>query len=808
MVRIPLVDTFRYIHEPLPIADSMLPMLGNAELVDALHDRILHSTGGAFLVTGFRGVGKSTVILRTLERLSLQSRPDEIVVPVVISVARATDIDRLLFAITRRIFERLHDEGLFERLSPEFQQSLLLAYMRTSLAFKETQSDAIERAGAISVGIGRTAKAPLASLTASAKRTRSLATEAQFLAYSETDVEHDIMRMVSLLNNSESLRPKGRARWRWPWSRSTRGRIRLVVVLDEADKLTATDSGLEMIEKILGGLKNVLTMPGAHYLLVAGPDLHDHAIKDVARGNSIYESIFGWRLYVPCTWSAVDDLLDTLIQHDDKSEHHLGHFRDYLQFKARGIPRRLLQEFNSFVVWGSDGPFICISDHDLERVVFYARLEGILRQFIEDQRAPKDSLFAIDIDIDRHRLGVYYVMDWVLRSEGEPFTPGELAAGKGRMDLDPLIQSPVNTVSKFLEHLEGQGIVESIRSANPQEALLNEQRAVRGAVYKLSASIRKVLLELAASNESERAALNISAGTLVASADAGSAGLLPVVRVLADRYEIREAIGMGGMGTVYRGYDRLLDRPVAVKALREVDYDRSSMRERIEREAHLAEQLRHPQIVRTYDVVKNPEIGTAIVMELLEGPDLDGLVYRDGPLPEPSIVAIGLRIAEALSYLKENGIARIDLKPSNIRIERDRGPVILDFGIAVKTGQDRLTDTGEVLGTLAYASPDLIKYNDPDHLVDIWALGMVLFYCAAGDTPYFSDPDPMSVIHRTLYEDIDVSVLPVSDELQSIIGKALKRDRAERYQTANEFYDELKQTEAAQVMESKTKRLR
>ncbi|MEV0647554.1 hypothetical protein AB0I28_20035 [Phytomonospora sp. NPDC050363] len=105
---------------------------------------------------------------------------------------------------------------------------------------------------------------------------------------------------MSLLhrNGSAGLAPKSRFRRLWPWHKPARARLRLVVVLDEADKLTDADSGLEVIERILSGIKNVLTMPGVHFLVVAGPDLHDRAVADAARGNSIYESIFGWRLYV------------------------------------------------------------------------------------------------------------------------------------------------------------------------------------------------------------------------------------------------------------------------------------------------------------------------------------------------------------------------------------------------------------------------------------------------------------------------------------------------------------------------------
>src|ERR1700722_10616672 len=345
VLEVPLKQTFRYVHEPLRIEETAIPLMGNQELAPELRDRILHSRGGTFLVTGFRGVGKSTVVLRALDVLAQESRDSEILVPVVLSVARATDTDRLLFAVVRRVFESLNDQGLMERLPASVQRSLLLAYMRTSLAFKQTRSDSLQTGGSIG-GSGTPGGMVVPSLSLSAQRTRSLATEAQFLAYSETDVEHDIMRIVSLLDHDGQVRlaSGGRLRRVWPWPRPLRARIRLVVVLDEADKLTNSEPGLLAAEALLGSIKNVLTMTGAHFILVAGPDLHDRVIKDAARGNSVYESVFGWRMYVPCSWNAVDILMDGVLSEETATRPDaVAVFTDYLRFKARGVPRRLLQ---------------------------------------------------------------------------------------------------------------------------------------------------------------------------------------------------------------------------------------------------------------------------------------------------------------------------------------------------------------------------------------------------------------------------------------------------------------------------------
>ncbi|MEV7240058.1 hypothetical protein AB0N92_02180 [Streptomyces sp. NPDC093248] len=128
------------------------------------------------------------------------------------------------------------------------------------------------------------------------RRTRSRTTEAAFLAYSETDVEHDLVRIIQLLSGRDG-RPALRGRLR---RARPRLRIHPVVVLDEIDKLTDDgDDAIADLERLLGSLKNVLTARGAHFILVAGPDLNDRALTDADRGNGLYESVFAWRMYVP-----------------------------------------------------------------------------------------------------------------------------------------------------------------------------------------------------------------------------------------------------------------------------------------------------------------------------------------------------------------------------------------------------------------------------------------------------------------------------------------------------------------------------
>ena len=139
-------------HHPFAAQEDGLPLLGNEEVVLALVERILHSNGGAFLLTGFRGVGKTTVILNALEHLRAELG-DGSVVPVFLNVARPKTTEELLFEVIRRLFEALVDGGVLGQLPEEIQRQLILAYTRTSLSFTQTQGSATERAGGFGIGI-------------------------------------------------------------------------------------------------------------------------------------------------------------------------------------------------------------------------------------------------------------------------------------------------------------------------------------------------------------------------------------------------------------------------------------------------------------------------------------------------------------------------------------------------------------------------------------------------------------------------------------------------------------------------------
>lgn len=792
--RIALDGDFRYVHEPMVGDVGPIPFLGEGVVIEGLKDRILHSDGGSFLVTGFRGAGKTTAVLRTLDDVEA-IEPDSLdYLAVVLNVARPVTLDQLLFEVVRRLFEALIDTKILEDLSPDVRRALVLAYARTSLSFKETRSESTDRTRTF----GLAAAAPPApiigalkpTLGFSRKRTDAMAMEASFLAYSHGDVEHDFMRILDLLNRPQAppsgrgrrmLRRLGGAR-RVPW----RGRV--VVVLDELDKLTGSEAGQKTIGELLTGLKNILTTRHAHFIFVGGPELHDAAILDASRGNSVYESVFAHEAYVPCLWGAADDLLGHVVAPGAPEEPVREVIRDYLDYKSRGIPRLLLRELNELVRWCYEGPYLSLGPATAARIEFYAELQRIVREFIE--RTEDEELFTLPIDLDRSRLGTYYLTDSILRHRRGDFSASEIVAHLGSDAAGWFSMASAEKAERLLEHLVAAGIVRI--TWDPSTGTLIED-APQERRFELEPRVRRQLAALIRDDTRIRAELSTDGKIATGAVSEPALGT-----VHGGRYLLQDIVGRGGMGTVYRADDVLLRRLVAIKIL-EAESLRSDKRarSRFRREADVASRLDHPGIVNTYEIFEEADGRLGIVMQLIAGTNLRRLI----PLATGQAVEIALRLLDALDYLHHEGMARIDLKPDNIIVREPLVPVIVDLGLVKPTDRgDEGFDTmeglpvgsaGPMIGTPAYMAPEQVRGQPVDIRSDLHALGLVIFEMITGVQAY-ADDATMRVLMRIVQEDVDVDRLTVSPELRAVVAKATARAVEERYQTPADMREALR----------------
>ena len=272
--------------------------------------------------------------------------------------------------------------------------------------------------------------------------------------------------------------------------------------------------------------------------------------------------------------------------------------------------------------------------------------------------------------------------------------------------------------------------------------------------------------------------------------------------LLGGRYRLDAQIGRGGMSTVYRAFDIVLERPVAIKLMhREIASD-SDQLERFRREARSVAQLNDPHVVTVIDAGEEPSpdgdhpgmdggvgggVGTPyIVLEYVEGETLKDLIRREGPLEIPQAIAYAIEIARALGAAHEHHIVHRDVKPQNVLISVEGGAKITDFGIARTLTEEGLTMAGRVLGTTDYVSPEQALGQPVTGQSDLYSLGVVLYEMLTGQVPFHGDT-PVAVAMRHVREDVpDVQLLrpEVSAATASVIDRAVSKDLAHRFPDA------------------------
>ena len=283
----------------------------------------------------------------------------------------------------------------------------------------------------------------------------------------------------------------------------------------------------------------------------------------------------------------------------------------------------------------------------------------------------------------------------------------------------------------------------------------------------------------------------------------GTEGTAPDVGMIGQKishYTIVDELGSGGMGVVYRAMDRRLDRSVALKFLSEELSRDAQAVERFHREARAASALNHPHICSVYDVGEHGG-RHFIVMELLDGASLSTHIAR-GPLPVANVLAVGAQIAEALEIAHARGIVHRDIKPANIFVTRQGAAKLLDFGVAAlvapssrtqATTMAQVTQAGEVVGTLAYMSPEQVRGEALDVTSDLFSFGVVLYEMATGRQPFQGATSGVileAILNRVAPAPVSLN-RHVPAGLEAIIEKALEKERGLRYQSAREMRADL-----------------
>ena len=300
---------------------------------------------------------------------------------------------------------------------------------------------------------------------------------------------------------------------------------------------------------------------------------------------------------------------------------------------------------------------------------------------------------------------------------------------------------------------------------------------------------------------------SLSGESMIGSAQTPAAGtsalsLTPdlVGTTLAGRYLVTRQVGKGGMGAVYEATHTLIGKRVAVKVLLEKYAQREAIVARLKQEAQLASSVGNEHIIDITDFGSTEDGRTFVVMEFLEGESLAECLSREQQLPEQRILRIISQACSALAAAHAKGVVHRDIKPENLfllkRKEQDFVKVV-DFGISKslrasgeEEEQTRLTQTGMVLGTPLYMSPEQARGDDElDHRVDVYALGVIMYEAAAGRVPFVGN-NYLSVISQVLNEEPKPlrELRPeLSEEFEAVVGKAMSKDVKERYASANDM---------------------
>jgi serine/threonine protein kinase/tetratricopeptide (TPR) repeat protein len=264
----------------------------------------------------------------------------------------------------------------------------------------------------------------------------------------------------------------------------------------------------------------------------------------------------------------------------------------------------------------------------------------------------------------------------------------------------------------------------------------------------------------------------------------------------AGRYQIVEELGQGGMGKVYKAYDKEIDAKIALKLIRpEITADKSTI-DRFRNELKIARDISHKNICRMYDLGREGS-NYFLTMEYVSGEDLKNMIRMSGQLSVGTAVSIAKQVCEGLAEAHGHGVIHRDLKPSNIMIDRNANVRIMDFGIARSIKAKGITGAGVMIGTPEYMSPEQVEGKEVDQASDIYSLGIILYEMLTGRVPFEGDtPFTVGVKHKSEVpknpKEINANI---PDDLCRLTLRCLEKEKEKRYQNADELRTELEKVE-------------
>ncbi|HEY4304510.1 MAG TPA: protein kinase [Gemmatimonadaceae bacterium] len=805
---VPLRQSFRFIHEPVS-ARSSAQFVGRQVEIASLADRILFSEGGSFLVTGYRGVGKTSFVNQVIRKLEDEAPRastvlgDTMVVDVSLNVARPMQPSEMMHHIIRCMNDRLIECGIYQHLDDDLRDALKLAYDRTSVNMARKVAEASERSfGVNEASIGGDLLKAAMKLSWTAKKSRSTNFETSYLGYDDKAAEHDVISLSRRLA-AGYVKPSSRVeRLMHTLLRRNvpRTRLKIIFVFDELDKLEEfsakadADDAMQKpaIDDIIGSLKNLFTTSGVSFIFVAGKDLQERWLEDVGRGDSVYESVFAYDKYLPCLWADVGAICDAFVDRDNGLSPYTAQifdaFKKYLAYRGRGIPRRIIRTFNEYVEWDANQPSLRFASHDVRRVRFFAGLQNVVDTH-------EGALFGETLEefsgtqSDKRRLGVYYLIDWILGRGTSDFTLKDVLEASRRLSVKIALAEEIapRVAEDILAVLVDADYIQ-LTQKNLTQVFI---QPATGDVQKRYRVSPRRLVEMGGDRDGAEAdaLVGLSAKDVFDERDR-------MPKAVANFRIVRE-IGRGGMGVVYEGIDERHGQRVAVKVLNESLTVEGDLARRFEREAMILKSLEHQNIVRLVAWGREA-LRLYIAMEFLDGVTVEEVIRRRGHLSLDVVLAIAEPVARAVQYVHEKGYVRNDIKPTNIMITSTGRVCLLDFGISRPHGADdddaaRLdTRSFVIIGTPQFMAPEQFE-TGVDERSDVYSLGVVLYRMLTGSYPFEGKTLPDLIrAHAEGAAAAPSSRVPVPEGIDDIVLRCLAKDPGERYQTTGEIAQALR----------------
>lgn len=789
---LPLKPSFRFLTEPVSSNESH-SLIGRSDQVDSFAKRILFSNGGSFLLTGYRGVGKTSFINQVVNRIEeIASELQDIfgktkVLRITLNLTRPVTSAELMHYIVRNLYTCLVDSEVFDRLTDHVRQEITLAYLRTSSNIARKHSESFEKSyGFNEASVGNDLLKAALKVSLQHKKSGSENHELSFLGYDDRSAEYDIVNISRKLSKGfpEKLSWFDQAKARFGYAKKHSIGIRVIFIFDELDKLTSADSTMEKyslsnIDQVISSLKSVFTTTGISFVFIAGMDMEDQWQKDVRAGDSIYESVFAYSQYLPCLWSDLSLICDYVVdwsavktQADKDGLHQLfENFKKYLSFKGRGIPRSAIRTLNSHVKWKGASPYLAFSPHELNALEFYAVLQSLLLKS-EKRLFGKLANAIATSDTDRKHLSIYYIIDWILAQGSLKFNfAAALYASK---QLSSQIAPAEEIAPELLQQilvllLENEFLmVASEDLAETMVGPINDSRVF----YKLSPKCLKQLLDFKESITDTTIFTRPLPNSVTIPKEPSYSGL-----PIATKYGIVSLLGQGGLSRVYKAVNLESGKTVVVKTF--LGRDLSSTPIDLEDVYSNVITFVHPNVLPHFEVIKESE-NLSVVMKYVEGKDL-AFALSNQEFSLANAKRVGLCVAKAIEYIHDKGFVRLDVKPNNVMLAYDENIYLTDFDTMIRNESKPDTEI-PIAGTPFYMAPEIFN-GQVSETSDIYSFGVLLYQMVTGRLPYDAS-DVGGLIKLKTIRPLPASTYQrIPDKLNMMIMRCLEPDPADRFQS-------------------------